>query len=181
MLEKDESIDASKVVVTGCSRLGKATLVAGAFDARFAVVAVNQSGGGGVPLSKRSFGESIATETEKFTHWWSPEFKKYADNEESMPFDQHMLLACVAPRPLLVEGFNNPWFDTYGEFLSLRAASPVWRFLGAEGLPDVPWPEIYDISAIGRDLGYVRRRHGHGLSSIDWKWLLDFSDKALKK
>ena len=181
MLEKDAAIDASRVVVTGCSRLGKATLLAGAFDERFAVVVVNQTGGGGVPLSKRNLGESIGTETEKFTHWWCPEFAKYAGNEASMPFDQHMLVSCIAPRPLLVEGFNNPWFDTYGEFLSLKAASPVWSFLGAEGLPDVPWPEIYDTSAIGRDLGYVRRRHGHGLSPIDWKWLLDFSEKALEK
>ncbi len=178
MLEMDGAIDASRVVVAGCSRLGKATLLAGAFDERFPVVVVNQSGGGGVPLSKRNLGESIGTETEKFSHWWSPEFRKYAGNEAAMPFDQHLLLSCIAPRALLVEGFNNPWFDTYGEFLSLKASSPVWTFLGGEGLPEVPWPEIYDTSAIGRDLGYVRRRHGHGLSPIDWEWLLDFSDKV---
>ena len=78
-----------------------------------------------------------------------------------------------------MEGFNNPWFDTYGEFLALEAASPVWAFLGGTGLPEVPWPDNYETSAIGKDLGYVRRLHGHGLSSIDWKWLLDFADQAL--
>ena len=97
-----------------------------------------------------------------------------------MPFDQHLLLSCVAPRPLLIEGFNNPWFDTYGEFLSLKAASPVWEFLGASGLPDVAWPEENATDAIGRDLGYVRRHGSHGISAQDWTWMLDFADRAME-
>nr|MCR5017607.1 hypothetical protein [Bacteroidales bacterium] len=135
MLELDSRIDESRVVLTGCSRLGKTALIAGAFDERFAVVVVNQTGGGGAPLHKRNFGEYIASEVDHFGYWWCREFAKYADKEDEMPFDQHMLVSCLAPRPLLVEGFNNPWFDTRGEFLALQAASPVWQFLGAEGLP----------------------------------------------
>lgn len=177
LLEKEPSVDASRVLVTGSSRLGKAALLAGAFDERFAIVAPNQTGGGGVPLSKRNFGEYVASETEHFTHWWYPAFSKYAEAEDKLPFDQHLLLACVAPRPLLVEGFNNPWFDTRGEFLALQAASPVWTLLGAEGLPDVPWPADEDTSAIGRTLGYVRRSGAHGLFAADWPWILDFADK----
>jgi len=176
MLENNEDIDASRVVVTGCSRLGKAALLAGAFDERFAVVVPNQTGGGGVPLSKRNFGESVSSENEMFRHWWCRSYSKYSGVESTMPFDQHMLLSCVAPRALLVEGFNHPWFDTYGEFLSLQAASPVWTFLGVPGLPDVPWPDNSVTSAIGPRLGYVRRAHKHGLSYMDWKWLLDFAD-----
>ncbi|MCR5560344.1 MAG: hypothetical protein K6F58_00800 [Bacteroidales bacterium] len=181
MLEGDPRIDASKVVVTGCSRLGKAALLAGAFDERFAAVVVNQTGGGGVPLAKRNFGEYVGSQVEMFPHWWCPEFSKYAASEWKLPFDQHMLLACIAPRPLLVEGFNNPWFDTRGEFLALQAASPVWRFLGGSGLPEVPWPADLDTSAIGRDLGYVRRSGGHGIAAEDWRWLLDFADAAIGK
>lgn len=179
MLEKDDRIDASRVVLTGCSRLGKTALVAGAFDERFAVVALNQTGGGGVPLHKRNFGEYIGSEVDHFGYWWSQAFAKYAGKEDEMPFDQHMLVACIAPRPLLVEGFNKPWFDTRGEFLSLKAASPVWEFLGAKGLPDVEWPDNEDTSAIGQTLGYARRDGGHGIAAIDWKWLLDFADKNL--
>ena len=93
-----------------------------------------------------------------------------------MPFDQHLLVSCIAPRAFLVEGFNNPWFDTRGEFLCLKAASPVWTFLGAPGLPDVDWPDDYDTSAIGPRLGYARHPHGHGLSATDWTWILDFAD-----
>ena len=97
-----------------------------------------------------------------------------------MPFDQHLLVSCLAPRAFLVEGFNNPWFDTKGEFLCLQAASPVWTFLGAPGLPAVDWPEDYDTSAIGPRLGYVRHPHGHGFAAIDWTWILDFADISVK-
>lgn len=179
LIERDARIDASKVVLTGSSRLGKAALVAAAFDQRFAVMVINQTGGGGVPLSKRNFGEFIGSEVDHFGYWWCRGFAKYAGREKDMPFDQHMLISCLAPRPLLVEGFNNPWFDTRGEFLALQAASPVWQFLGAEGLPEVDWPENEDTSAIGPILGYVRRDGGHGIAAIDWKWMLDFADKNL--
>ena len=180
MLEKDKQrIDASRVLVTGSSRLGKAALLASAFDSRFAVSVINQTGGGGIPLAKRNFGEYVGSEVDHFGYWWCREFAKYAGREKDLPFDQHMLVACIAPRPLLVEGYNNPWFDTRGEFLSLQAASPVWQFLGAEGLPDVEWPESYDTSAIGPSLGYVRRDGGHGIAAIDWEWTLDFAEKNL--
>ena len=178
MLEGDARVDAAKVAVTGSSRLGKAALLAGAFDERFAAVVPNQTGGGGAPLAKRNFGEYVASETEHFTHWWCRGFHKYIDAEKKMPFDSHMLLACVAPRPLLVEGFDNPWFDTYGEFLALQAASPVWKLLGGEGLPEVSWPADNDTSAIGTDLGYVRRPGGHGINADDWEWMLGFIEKG---
>ena len=182
MIERDPALDGSRTVLTGCSRLGKAALVAGAYDERFAVVVLNQTGGGGVPLAKRDFGEHVLSETTRFKHWFSPAYAKYAGCEaEKMPFDQHLLVSCIAPRPLLVEGFDNPWFDTHGEFLCLQAASPVWEFLGAPGLPQVEWPCDYDTSAIGPVLGYVRRNNGHGIAAIDWTWLLDFADNNLIK
>ena len=129
-----------------------------------------------MPLAKRNYGESITTEMQMFTHWYCKAYKKYAGHEDIMPFDQHMLLACVAPRGLLVEGFDTPWFDTKGEFLSIQAASPVWEMLGKKGLPQVSWPDDYDTSAIGETIGYVRRDLEHGHSAIDWTWMMDFAD-----
>ncbi len=182
MIEKLPDLDAGRVVLAGSSRLGKAALVAAAWDRRFAVVGLNQTGGGGVPLAKRYFGENVLSETTRFRHWFSPAYAKYAGCEaETMPFDQHLLVSCIAPRPLLVEGFDKPWFDTRGEFLCLRAASPVWEFLGAPGLPDVGWPADNDSSAVGSHLGYVRRTGSHGLSSVDWTWLLDFAGRAFRR
>ena len=176
MIEQDPALDSERVVLTGCSRLGKAALIAGAFDERFPVVVPVQTGGGGVPLAKRNFGETVGTEVVSFRHWYCRAYDKYADNTDAMPFDQHLLLSCIAPRALLVEGFDKGWFDTKGEFLSVQAASPVWKFLGKKGLPKVEWPDDYDTSAIGPVLGYVRRSNNHGISAIDWTWMLDFAD-----
>ncbi len=96
-----------------------------------------------------------------------------------MEDEAFLFVACIAPRGLLVEGFDNPWFDTEGECLSVRAASPVWKLLVGEGLPDVPFPADFDTSAIGSRLGYVRRSQNHGISAYDWTWLLDFADNVL--
>ncbi len=181
MIEKDSLLDASRVVLTGSSRLGKAALIAAAYDERFPLVVPNQTGGGGVPLAKRNYGENITTETKSFTHWYCRAYKKYAGHEDQMPFDQHLLLACVAPRAMLVEGFDERWFDTKGEFLALQAASPVWEKFCKKGLPRVEWPKDYDTSAIGPRLGYVRRSEMHGHSSYDWVWMLDFADKVFAK
>ncbi len=178
MIEKDPLLDAKRVILTGYSRLGKAALIAGAFDERFPVVVPVQTGGGGVPLAKRNYGENISTEIRSFTHWYCRAYNKYAGHEDTMPFDQHLLLACVAPRALLVEGFNQPWFDTKGEFLSVQAASPVWEKFCKAGLPKVEWPDNFDTSAIGPRLGYVRREQEHGISAWDWTWMMDFADKV---
>ena len=43
----------------------------------------------------------------------------------------------------------------------------------------VPFP--FDTSAIGKDLGYVRRTQNHGISAYDWMWMLDFADGVLRK
>ena len=114
--------------------------------------------------------------TKAFTHWYCKAWKKYAGKEQTMPFDQHLFLSCIAPRALLVEGFDEGWFDTKGEFLAVQAASPVWEKLGKKGLPKVDWPDDYDTKAIGKYLGYVRRSEKHGISAYDWKWMIDFAE-----
>lgn len=176
-IEQDPLLDAERVVLTGCSRLAKAALIAGAFDERFPLTVPVQTGGGGVPLAKRNYGETVATEVAAFRHWYCRAYDKYANNTDAMPFDQHLLLSCIAPRALLVEGYDGKWFDTKGEFLSLQAASPVWKFLGKPALPKVDWPEDYDLSAVGPVIGYVRRDQDHGISAIDWTWMMDFADR----
>ncbi len=176
MIERRQGLDASRVLVTGSSRLGKAALLAGAYDERFAVVVPNQTGGGGAPLSKRHFGENVQTEMHNFSHWYCKAYAKYIDNEGAMPFDQHLLLSCVAPRPLMVQGFDDAWYDTKGEFLALKAASPAWKLLGREGLPDVSFPADYERTAIGPYVAYYHRNLAHGIAAIDWQWMLDFAD-----
>ena len=182
LAERIPEIDAKKAVVTGCSRLGKSALMAAARDERFAVCVPNQTGGGGAPLAKRDYGENVSTENRSFTHWYCTAYAKYAeDPAKTLTFDQHLFLACVAPRALLIEGFNEKWFDTKGEYLALKAASPVWEMLCGEGLPSGDWPDNYDTSAIGKRLGYVRRTEQHGISAYDWMWTMDFADRVFAR
>ena len=122
-----------------------------------------------------------STENRYFLHWYCRAYAKYAaDPAKLLTFDQHLFLACIAPRALLVEGFDDKWYDTEGEYLAVKAASPVWELLTGDGMPQVPWPDDFDTSAIGRRLGYVRRSEKHGLSAIDWKWMLDFADANIR-
>ncbi len=180
LIGREPAIDARRVAVTGCSRLAKAALLAGAKDERFAVVIPNQTGGGGVPLAKRDYGENVALENKNFPHWFCGNFRKYSDNESALPFDQHMLLAACAPRKLYVSSFPGPWFDPYGEFLSVKAAEPVWRFLGLPGLPAAEWPAEMAPST-GTHLGYHRRPGEHGIASYDWSCYLAFTDRAFNQ
>ena len=90
-------IDAAKSVATGCSRLAKTPLLACSRDERFAVCVPNQTGGGGVPLAKRDYGENVSTANRAFTHWYCTAYAKYAkEPHKTLTFDQHLLLACVA-------------------------------------------------------------------------------------
>jgi hypothetical protein len=179
-LETVPQIDASKAAVIGHSRMGKTALWAGVLDPRFFAVISNDSGCGGASISRGKRGETIGKITTRFPYWFCRNYQRFADHESEAPFDQHMLLSCIAPRALLVEGFDELWFDTKGEYLSVKAASPAWKFLGKKGMPKVEWPDDYDTSAIGPYLGYVRRKGDHGIAPIDWMWMLDFAEGVWK-
>jgi len=183
LAERIPELDATRPVVTGCSRLGKAAFLAAARDERFKVCVPVQCGGGGVTLAKRDYGENVGIEVAYFKHWYCKAYKKYERNPAKLlTFDQHLLLAAIAPRHVLVEGFiSNPWFDTEGEFLACQAAAPAWKFLGKPGLPTDKWPEPYEETAIGSHIGYVMRTEAHGIAACDWSWLLDFADQAYQR
>ena len=58
-----------------------------------------------------------------------------ADNERTtdLPFDQHCLLACVAPRPILLSNAQeDTWANYDGQFSLLDAALPTWKLLGGD-------------------------------------------------
>ena len=179
-LETDKNIDKKKIAVVGHSRLGKAAILAGAFDERIALVIPLQAGCGGTSPARGKIGESIKRINTSFPHWFSGEFKKFNDGPERLPFDQHCLIALCAPRPVLLSNaVEDTWANPEGQFEMLKAADAVYRLAGGEGIASEKMPEVGRL--MDSRLGYYIRPGKHSMTKDDWKIFLDFADKHFGK
>ena len=178
-LVQHPDIDPAKMVVLGHSRLGKAALVAGAFDERFAVVIPHQAGCGGSAPSRGKIGESVTKINTSFPHWFNASFKTFNDEPEKLPFDQNSLAAMVAPRPLLfTNATEDTWANPEGQFQVLKAAEPAYALTlgsGALGADKMPEPG----RLIDTTLGYAIRPGKHSMTREDWGFFLAFARKHL--
>ena len=180
-LETDRSVDPSGLIAIGFSRLGKAAMWAAACDKRFAMAVSNESGCCGAAISRRKYGETVRIINEKFPYWFCGNFRKYDDNESCLPFDQHQLLALIAPRPIYVaSAINDQFSDPKGEFLSLKLAGEVYRHYGFEGIGNADCPAV-NTPVFGDRAGYHIRSGAHEMTSYDWEQYLNFADRYLKK
>ncbi len=180
-------VDPENVAVIGHSRLGKTALLAGMMDERFKYVISNDSGccgaalvRGGTGYSKTigpygQPGEPLEYLAGNVPSWFAPNFLKYAFTNMPDGFDQHYLMATIAPRYLYVaSGSMDEWADPDSEFLGACAASEMWEKQGLVGMVhNDRMPENDDKYQEGR-VAYHRRHGRHALSRHDWNRFMDY-------
>ncbi len=174
LIAVEPRIDARRVAVIGHSRLGKTALWAAAQDERFALTLSNDSGCTGAALSRRRFGERQVHLNHRFPHWCCRAYRAFDEREAELPIDQHQLIACLAPRPVLITSADmDQWADPRGEYLAAVAAAPAW----GERLPDAT-PALNQ--RVGGRLGYAWRPGPHDITAVDWWHLLDHADQHMR-
>jgi hypothetical protein len=179
-LVTDKDIDSGRIIVVGHSRLGKTALLASAFDERVALAIPHQAGCGGTSPSRGKIGESVKRINSSFPHWFNGAFKEFNDHPERLPFDQHCLIALMAPRPvLLTNAVEDSWANPGGQFEMLQAADPVYRLLGVEGLKAKKMPPPGKL--VNSRLAYYIREGKHSMTPGDWQVFIEYANKQLVK
>lgn len=168
-------LDPERSAVIGHSRLGKTALLTGLLDERFKYIISNNSGCSGDALSRGNTGEQIAdiVSQKRFHYWFCKNFSKYAEAGYA-PFDQHQLIAALAPRNVMLGAASeDAWADPVSQYLSAVAATPAWRAFGKDGLvsPD-RLPKVGE-SFNGGSIHYHLRPGTHYLSRHDWNIYID--------
>lgn len=170
-----DCLDHSRACVCGHSRLGKTAMLAAATDERFAFAHSNNSGCSGAAITRDKVGERVANICDHFPFWFCENYKKYAEKEQEMPFDQHYLAACIAPRYLNIAGADeDKWADPDSEMLTCVAVSEVYEAMGQKGfICEDRLPKIGDVYHEG-SIGYHLRSGTHYFAREDWHRLMEF-------
>jgi hypothetical protein len=172
-------IDKSRIFALGHSRLGKTAIWTAVQDERFAAGCSNDSGCSGAAITRQKQGEHVKEITKNFPYWFCGNYQKYIDRENEMPFDQHQLLALMAPRTLYVaSAVEDLWSDPYSDFMSAKLASDAYELLGVTGLVN-PTGEMIGVNEHLHEgnVGYHMRAGKHFMSRDDWKQYMAYFDK----
>ena len=182
--ETDKAVDAKRIALEGHSRYGKATAVAMADDARFAIAFVSSSGEGGVKLHRRNWGELVenVAATNEY-HWMAGNFLKYAGTLgwNDLPVDSHELVALCAPRPVFISAGatkGDGWVDAKGMFLAAAGAGPVYKLLGKSDMGTVEFPPI-ETGLMDGDVAFRQHSGGH-TAGPNWPTFLTFAERHFK-
>ena len=173
--QQESRLDKSCAIVCGHSRLGKTALFCGATDERFTFTYSNDSGCSGAAITRDKVGENVEVISSVFPFWFCLNYRRYAGREHEMPFDQHYLIASVAPRYAYVASAKeDSWADPDSEMLSCVAATPAYKALGLDGfICEDRLPETGDRWHAG-NIGYHLRSGLHYFGREDWNTVLDF-------
>ncbi|MBO7208963.1 MAG: hypothetical protein J6V58_04405 [Clostridia bacterium] len=181
------TLDLDNAAVVGHSRLGKTALVAGMTDNRFKYVISNDSGCSGAALTRGSMGvtgeigpfgessETIKRIVSFFPHWFCKKYQEYAKTNIPDIFDQHFLVASIAPRFAYVASATmDDWADPVSEFLTCVAATPAYEKMGLKGLVcNDEIPNGGEFFHEGR-IGYHKTHGAHMISRHDWHRFMDY-------
>jgi hypothetical protein len=181
-LETDADIDQGRICVTGWSRRGKSALFAAAMDERIDLVIPHQSGTGGMALSRMEPEESVARINQSFPHWFNDNFTRFDTAVNRLPVDQHLLIALVAPRPLLdCAGLQDTWASPHLALQAMKAATPVYELLGESGIVGQGYmrDRIGD-AEMGRLL-QLQRDTGHTLNIDYWNAMMEYADRQFRE
>ncbi len=173
VISADARFDPRRIAIWGHSRHGKAALLAGAFDHRFAAVISHQSGRfGGSPLANGA-GERRDQILKNYAYWFTPALTETSP----LSVDQHELIALNAPVPVLLgNGAGDGWSDPDGSWEALRGAHSAYALLGGRGLLQ----QTRGRADFTGDLVYFQRGGGHGITPSDWRAFMAFLDAHLQ-
>ncbi len=203
---RELSIDSTLNILSGVSRYGKATAVAGAFDERITVVVPACSGAGGMasfrfPSQGKTYdlssvgyfqnGSSMYTMSQNEPlhvllspaerHWFNDTVLKFP-SAGHLPFDQHFLAALMASEKrhlFIVAGHNGEdWTNPPAMAYTYLAARDIYRRMGLEDHINI---HIHENNVEpSADFG-VRRGPcpNHAVLAEDMVYLLDYCDYHL--
>jgi hypothetical protein len=161
------NVDTTRIIVGGHSRNSKSSLVAAAFDERFAgaIPSRGNSGDGNAwrLTSAVYMNEPIEEITAGMPHWFQPRLRFFAGRENKLPIDTNLLMSLVAPRALIL---SHAFTEHQGSALAIeqgyRSVREVYRFLGAE-----------------HKIGLYQQPGEHASTAEDVEQYFDFMEGAL--
>ena len=129
--------DGARIAITGHSRNGKQSLIAGALDDRIGVVISSSSGAGGSQPTRicgeQQFAEGIEMITRNFPEWFHPRWRFFIGHEDRLPVDLHDLVSLSAPRACLISvALNDSVESVWATEQMYRSVKPVFALFGAE-------------------------------------------------
>lgn len=173
-------------LLTGVSRFGKATAVAGAFEPRIKITAPACSGAGGMALYRyvsegRVFDYGSIGRGNDYTcgkneplsclrsdaegHWFNDNFQGFQE-EWVMPLEQYMLSALCGRggRYLFISGSycDEDWVNANAMWMNYLASKDLFEYMG-----------------ISDHLAVCLHETGHMVTQRDLEYLLDFADYHL--